>query len=102
MKKENGDYVYWGDDNINRLLTQYIWALDSYEDVTNFVDSQNFSETADLIDSFNVLGFHEVCNVLKSADVTRLYMLPPWFESRNAKGTFYGNKRTKYKMVNPQ
>ena len=91
MRKENGRGLKWLDGNqVNGLLSDWnseygkMWGFDSAE----FTSEMKFSQAADLIESFNLRGFHDVCNVLTLSDVT-LWYLPPWFESRNATGTSY-------------
>ena len=91
MKKKNGKDVDWWEDHVNGLLPDYFTyeylgaeigdigptdatAVDpvSIEDIWWFyiIGSddrkrlQTDSRTPGLIESFNVLGFHEVCNVL--------------------------------------
>ena len=82
---ENGEYVDWYYDAVNGHLSDYM-IYDFNDDVKS---SQKFSKTADLIESFNLVGFHEVCNVLTEADVDSMHFMPPWFGTRNATGSFF-------------
>ena len=87
MKRENGKGVAWGVDPVNGLFTDSMSELNSDFHKSDF--KAKFSRTADLIDSFNLFGFHDVCNVLTWSDLTFDHLLLPWFGIRNAKGTFY-------------
>ena len=87
MRKENGKNVLWGSDIVNGLLSDYLKMMADDFDCKKV--QQKFSQTTDLIQSFNLDGFHEVCNVLNWPELTQLYHLPPWFGSRNATGKFY-------------
>ena len=102
-RKENGKDVDWKDDPVNGLLSDswdyysdfheyydYYYNYYDYDNPFDFPDiERKFAQTADLIESFNIVGFHDVCNVLTKSEVTKYYMIPPWFESRNATGIFY-------------
>ena len=89
----NDDYDYFDPADFTFTSFDENVELDEFNHYMNnlFENAQTFSKASDLIESFNLLGFHDVCNNLKPADVTWDYKLPPWFESRNAKGTFFEN-----------
>ena len=87
MRKENGKDKPWFGDKVNGLFSVY---LD---------EELNFSKTADLIESFNYRGFHDVCNALSSSDLSPVYGLLPGFNTRNATGTFIKNKLNKAQSI---
>ena len=107
MRKENGRNVDWSQDHVNGLLTDFTMTDLYYYDYDEYINDykqlpQKFSQTGDLIESFNALGFHEVCNVLFLSDLLDYkeiyynsyndFRYAPWFMSRNASGTQYQNK----------
>ena len=83
----NGKDVNWAYDHVNGMFSDYLYDEFTY-DVT-----LKFSQAADLIESFNWLGFHDVCNVLSKSEVTYIDSdrapFVPYFEWGNASGTFY-------------
>ena len=83
FKKKNGEGIYWFDDQVNGLLSEYEYSEFGTEK-SKF--EQKFNHTSDLIDEFNSHGFHDVCNVLTWSNVTYHHVLPPWFETKNATG----------------
>ena len=102
MRKENAKDENWLSDHVNGLLSDYLndyeyyydhadyfyYSYDAY-DAEKMDFSQNFSQTTDLIETFNLRGYHEVCNTMESMDFIEYTLLPPWFDSRNAAGMFY-------------
>ena len=92
----------WRTDHVNGLLSDYLdefasYAFLGYSDpfyrwqnflIDHVKNAQKFAQASDLIESFNLFGFHDVCNVLKSADIIESFQVPPYFDSRNATGTF--------------
>ena len=88
LRRESGKDADWYFDQANGLhldyFYDYLYVDYFYEVRVKFEFAQKFSQAADLIDSFNVLGFHEVCNVLYPADLATRFALPPWFGTRNA------------------
>ena len=90
MRKENAKDVDFYDDQVNGLFTDYLLNddfVDYPESINDFPVPQKFSQAADLIESFNLLGFHEVCNVPIKSHLKLESKLPPWFDFRNASGT---------------
>ena len=85
MRQENAEGVFWYYDKVNGLLTEHLNLIN--QRFHGLKLSIMFSKTADLIESFNFLGFHDVCNVLTFSDLDD--NLPPWFHRRNATGRFY-------------
>ena len=91
MKKKNGEGKSWIDDPVNGLLSEYgVSTYYNYIDYTPIPAKfkQRLDSIADLIEEYNVHGFHDVCNVLFRYNVTSEFHLPPWFERKNATGEF--------------
>ena len=59
--------LIWGEDEVNGLLSNYNYTMMYGEPFQQKLE-QKFSKTSDLIESFNVLGYHDVCNVLTPSE----------------------------------
>ena len=98
LKKRNGEGFIWSQDQVNGLLSDYednrmcTYDLMTDEALWNgekLKIHQKFSQISDLIDEFNLHGFHDLCNVVYFQEVTCLHYLPPWFGRKNASGTCF-------------
>ena len=92
MKEEIAEGVEWFGDPVNGLISDTMLVslvLAEMRPENNYELTRKFSQAADLIESFNALGFHEVCNVLNPSEIDIHSIHPPWFDSKNASGTFH-------------
>ena len=96
MREEIGINATWVVDQVNGFVSDYAFSSWWFHYFDEMEFSKNFSETADLIESFNLVGFHEVCNTIYLSEHYASWLLPPWFEVRNATGQYYQNKLTYY------
>ena len=96
-RKKNAQGIPWRIDQLKGLLSEV-----TYQDfITKWSEEPEkqqfepkFNNIADIIEAFNVYGFHDVCNAMTQSFVVDTWTeppvgpLPPWFLTKNATGRF--------------